>query len=105
MHRVPGSVSEADITELFEHYCKVVPERVTPLVKKHTKNGDAGTCSVFFMTQQHADLAFDTLRGKVKNDSFGKPQKRVYLHTREEYIMVGKGKQATATTPAKGKRN
>ena len=86
VHRVPDNVTVADLESLFVTSSHVVPLRLAPLCKK----GNKYTTSVFFHTLQHADLAFDTLQGKDDSDSFGNPQKTVFLQDKAAYIVVGK---------------
>ena len=66
--------------------------RMAPLTAK----GAHTSTTVYFLTQAHADLAFETLRGKEKTDSFGNAQKVVYMNKQSAYVHVGKGKPASA---------
>lgn len=80
VHRIPDYCTEEHIKSMVMAYTNVIPASVSPIVR-----GDAnapepvGKATIFFTTQAHADLAFESILGQIKLDKKNRPQKRIYL--------------------------
>jgi hypothetical protein len=80
VHRIPDYCTEEHIKSMVMAYTNVIPASVSPIVR-----GDAnapepvGKATIFFTTQAHAELAFESILGQIKLDKKNRPQKRIYL--------------------------
>ncbi len=80
LHRLPDYCQEDHIMRVIISYTNVVPIRVASIVRGDpTGSEPVGKATVFFPTQQHADLAFESISGPLRPDKQNKPQKRIYL--------------------------
>jgi RNA exonuclease 1 len=89
IHRIPSHLSMDQIKELFISQTQVVPISIDLLPEKGTNADPSFKCNAIFLTQQHADLAFETINGPLKADKSQRPQKRIYLST-GSYIYIRK---------------
>ena len=60
VHRIPDSVSEANIAAMIEAQCKVTAVTVEPIARQPGTVA-TGKAKVLFASQAHADLAFNSL--------------------------------------------
>lgn len=80
IHRVPQGCDEQALSDMMSKLCSIVPTLVQPI--QWTKDGSGvenGKAMVFFLSKEHADLAFDALPGPNRPDKSNRPQKRAYL--------------------------
>ena len=88
IHKIPSSCKEEDLYQMFISHTSIAPLNISPITFDNNTemNGmiyqtATGKCSVSFLTDKHADLAFETVFSPVKPDKSNRPQKRVYLCT------------------------
>ena len=87
IHRIPDFCTEEHIRHMVMQHTFVVPAAVAPISRgapepMSPSGGSAnatGKTTVQFSTQQHADLAFESISGPNRPDKSNRPQKRVYL--------------------------
>lgn len=85
VHRIPDFCTEQHIQEMMVAYTQVMPAKVGPIQRGAPTSGTdssavpSGRCSVFFASQIHCDLAFESISGPNRPDKQGRSQKRVYL--------------------------
>lgn len=85
VHRIPGSYTADDVKNMFVTCTYVVPSSVPPITHGNLSEGEApadssaGKTIVVFASEEHANLAFETLTGPNRPDKNNKAQKRVYL--------------------------
>jgi RNA exonuclease 1 len=80
LHRLPDYCHEEHIMRVFILYTNVVPSKINPIVRGDpTGSEPVGKTTLFFPSQQHADLAFDAITGPLRPDKQNRPQKRIYL--------------------------
>jgi RNA exonuclease 1 len=85
VHRIPTSLSEEHISNLFVHMTSVQPKDVPDI----DFGADYGKTTVAFSSEVHAKLAFESLKGDAKPDKTGRLQKRIYLK-KGGYVQVRK---------------
>jgi hypothetical protein len=81
VHRIPEYVTEEHIKNMMVTHTSVVPSNMSTLIRgeSNSANDPVGKLTVYFLTQQHADLAFETIQGPIKPDKKNRPQKKIYL--------------------------
>ena len=89
IHRIPEFCTVEMLRQMIINNTQVVPAEILPITRgadaasPPVSTGSAavpiGKTTVTFSTQQHADLAFDTIPGPNKPDKSNRAQKRVYL--------------------------
>jgi hypothetical protein len=80
LHRLPDYCHEEHIMRVLIAYTNVVPTRIAPIVRGDPTGAEpVGKTTVYFSTQQHAELAFESISGPLRPDKQNKPQKRIYL--------------------------
>jgi hypothetical protein len=88
VHRIPDFCSDEHITEMIVKYTGIVPVKVNPITRSATGGATpdatsaaagSGKTTVQFLSQMHADLAFDSIVGPNRPDKQGRDQKRIYL--------------------------
>jgi hypothetical protein len=85
VHRIPDYCSEQHIQEMMVAYTQVMPAKIGPILRGAPSTGSdgnavpSGRCTVFFASQIHCDLAFESISGPNRPDKQGRDQKRVYL--------------------------
>jgi hypothetical protein len=86
LHRIPDFCTEEHITEMIVKYTQIVPVKVNtitrgaPTATPGEKGAAAnGKTTVQFLSQQHCDLAFDSIVGPNRPDKQNRDQKRIYL--------------------------
>ncbi len=84
LHRLPAFVTHEHVEQLFHARTHVLPVSVDPVAV----TGGSGRTTARFLSKPHADLAFETLTGPARPDKDGRPQKRVYLANKKEYVQV-----------------
>ena len=98
IHRIPDYCSEQHIHEMLLGYTQVMPARVLPITRGPPSapagggGGEAvpsGKTTVFFSSQLHCDLAFESIAGPNRPDKQNRDQKRVYFKS-GGYICVRK---------------
>ena len=87
LHRIPSFVTSAHITQMFQSRTHVLPVGVDP-VALTGGDGSLGRATARFLSKHHADLAFSTLTGPARPDKDGRPQKRVFLASKKDYVQV-----------------
>ena len=75
VHHLPIDTLPEHISEMFLEYASIRPKSV----KKISFVGLLGKCYMDFMTSRHAEMAYDSLVGEERPDSFGNVQKTVVL--------------------------
>jgi hypothetical protein len=90
VHRLPLSMTEDLIREMFIVITNLVPTIVNPIHHSATtQQTPTGKTNVVFASAAHANLCFDALPGLDRPDKGGRSQKRVYLQG-GGYICVRK---------------
>jgi RNA exonuclease 1 len=84
LHRLPAHVTPEHLSAMFHAKTHVLPVSVDPVAV----TGGSGRTTARFLSKPHADLAFHTLTGPARPDKDGRPQKRVYLANRKDYVQV-----------------
>jgi hypothetical protein len=80
LHRLPDFCHEEHVMRVMIAYTNVVPIRIAPIVRGDPTGAEpVGKTTVYFSTQQHAELAFESISGPLRPDKQNKPQKRIYL--------------------------
>lgn len=82
VHHIPGYCSEDHVQRMIVSYTNIIPQEVKPIVRglPEASGDDAmGKTMVYFASAMHAELAFDSISGTVRQDKSNRPQKRVYL--------------------------
>jgi len=87
VHRIPDFCTVDQIKQLFVTHTHVAPREVLPIENSAAAECDISSSNssankkttVHFLTQEHSELAFDTLAGPDRPDKFNRSQKRVYL--------------------------
>ena len=87
LHRIPLYVKAEHIVEMFQSRTHVMPVAVDPVVATGGE-GSLGRATARFLSKHHADLAFATLTGPARPDKDGRPQKRVHLAGKKEYVQI-----------------
>jgi len=87
LHRIPLYVKAEHIVEMFQSRTHVMPVAVDPVVATGGE-GSLGRATARFLSKHHADLAFSTLTGPARPDKDGRPQKRVHLAGKKDYVQV-----------------
>ncbi len=87
LHRIPLYVKAEHILEMFQSRTHVMPVAVDPVVATGG-DGSLGRATARFLSKHHADLAFSTLTGPARPDKDGRPQKRVHLAGKKDYVQV-----------------
>jgi hypothetical protein len=81
IHRIPDYCSEQHVHEMILGYTQVMPVKVNPITRA-PPGADAvpaGKTTVYFSSQLHRDLAFDSIAGPDRPDKQNRSQKRVYF--------------------------
>lgn len=80
-HRLPDDLTSQHIQEMIIAQTQIVPLDLQMIANEQGNRGEhpINKCIVSFLTQQHADLAFDSIAGLLKEDKAKRAQKRVYL--------------------------
>jgi hypothetical protein len=103
LHRIPDYCTVDSVRQMLMSSTYVVPVNVYSINRNATPGATAsadiqspaatgaavGKMNAVFSTQQHADLAFDSIPGPIRPDASKRPQKRVYLQG-GGYIYVRK---------------
>jgi hypothetical protein len=81
VHRIPEYVTEEHVKSMIMTHTNIIPSTLSPLVRgeSNSANDPVGKITVYFVSQAHADLAFETIQGPIKPDKKNRPQKKVYL--------------------------
>lgn len=91
IHRLPnnGKITKAALSNLFLNNTHVKPSEVEDI----EFSGKSGKTYAIFASVEHANLAFDSLKGPAAPEKSGRLQKKVFMRN-GEYIQVRKmGKQ------------
>ena len=89
VHRLPIDTLPEHVSEMFLEYASIRPKSV----KKISYLGPLGKCYVEFMTSRHAEMAYDSLVGEERPDSYGNVQKTVVLKGGGTIICLRKMKK------------
>lgn len=90
LHRIPLGCTEEHLQRMILAYTHILPVKISPITHTNsTAVESTGKSYVTFSSAKHAELAFDSLTGPVRNDKAQRPQKRVYLK-KGGYIYVRK---------------
>ena len=87
VHRIPDFCSVDHVRTMLVNSTNVVPSDILPITRGVDNTSSpagsntvaAGKTTVTFTTQEHADLAFNSIPGPNKPDKSNRAQKRVYL--------------------------
>lgn len=80
VHRIPHGCDVTMLTEMMVKLCAIIPTLVQPIQWTKDNSGvENGKTMVYFLSKEHADLAFDALPGPNRPDKSNRPQKRAYL--------------------------
>ena len=99
IHRVPDYCNEEQLHHMIIDYTYIVPIKVNTIIRgdsgsssgsngndnknnnDYQKKGDipSGKTMITFSTQQHRDLAFESIVGPNRPDKQNRPQKRIYF--------------------------
>lgn len=80
LHRLPDFCKEDHVLRVLIAYTNIVPTKVAPIMKGEGLSSEpVGKTTVYFSSQQHAELAFESISGPLRPDKQNKPQKRIYL--------------------------
>lgn len=92
IHRIPDYCNEEQLHHMIIDYTYIVPIKVNTIIRgdsgsddknnnDYQKKGDipSGKTIITFSTQQHRDLAFDSIVGPNRPDKQNRPQKRIYF--------------------------
>lgn len=81
VHRIPEYVTDDHIKSMIINHTYILPTSMSSLVRGESNSATdpVGKVTIYFLTQQHADLAFETIQGAIKPDKKNRPQKKVYL--------------------------
>lgn len=77
VHRIPDSCTEEQIKYMMIKNCQIVPTKLEPI--NRGTGGATGKCNIYFTTERHAQLAFESIAGPNRPDKQNRPQKRIYL--------------------------
>jgi len=83
VHRIPRFCKSDHITQMLLAHTFVQPKEVGEI----EFSGATGKVHVYFASEKHARLAFETLSGEEKPDKTGRSQKKVYLRN-GDYVQV-----------------
>mmetsp|Transcript_2336 Transcript_2336/g.6797 ORF Transcript_2336/g.6797 Transcript_2336/m.6797 type:complete len:635 (-) Transcript_2336:100-2004(-) len=83
VHRIPRFCKPDHITQMLLAHTFVQPKEVGEI----EFSGATGKVHVYFASERHAKLAFQTLSGEEKPDKTGRSQKKVYLRN-GDYVQV-----------------
>ena len=83
VHRIPRFCKPDHITQMLLAHTFVQPKEVGEI----EFGGATGKVHVYFASEKHAKLAFETLSGEEKPDKTGRSQKKVYLRN-GDYVQV-----------------
>jgi hypothetical protein len=86
VHRIPPACQATHVEQMFLEHTSIQPAKVDPI---EFASGATGKTMVHFRSTCHANLAFDTLKGKPDTDPTMRLQKKVFLKT-GGYIRVRK---------------
>jgi hypothetical protein len=98
VHRIPEFCSEENIRQMIISYTQIIPTKINFLFRnnaldnnnsKNNTTNPNGKAVVWFGSQQHCDLAFDTIAGPDRPDKQNKSQKRIYLKG-GGYVLIRK---------------
>jgi len=86
IHRIPDYCTEQQLHNMIIDYTYIVPLKVNIIIRGDKNNdmikkGDipSGKTNITFSSQQHRDLAFDSIVGPNRPDKQNRPQKRIYF--------------------------
>lgn len=83
VHRIPDYCTEQHIQEMIVAYTQVMPCKVNPITRGAPGTDSAsvpsGKTTIFFSSQIHCDLAFESIAGPNRPDKQNRSQKRVYF--------------------------
>ena len=81
VHRIPDFCTDDHIHQMIVAYTQIIPVKVHPISRNPEKgsNDPNGKTSILFASQQHADLAFESIVGPNRPDKQNRSQKRIYL--------------------------
>ena len=92
IHRIPDYCNEEQLHHMIIDYTYIVPIKVNTIIRSdsgsdnknnsdYQKKGDipSGKTIITFSTQQHRDLAFESIVGPNRPDKQNRPQKRIYF--------------------------
>ena len=86
VHRIPDYCTDEHITEMIIKYTQIVPVKVNPIIRstatapvEGATAAANGKTTVQFLSQMHADLAFNSIVGPNRPDKQNRDQKRIYL--------------------------
>jgi len=93
VHRIPDYCNEQHVQEMIVAYTQVMPAKVNPITRGAPSAGadsvPSGKTTIFFSSQIHCDLAFESIPGPNRPDKQNRDQKRVYFKS-GGYICVRK---------------
>ena len=76
-HKIPDICTEDHIRQMFAELTCVLPTSISTIVRGSTQG--TGKTTVRFASVRHADLAFESLVGPIRQEKSNREQKRVYL--------------------------
>lgn len=83
VHRIPDYCTEQHIQEMIVAYTQVMPCKVNPITRgaptTDASSVPSGKTTIFFSSQIHCDLAFESIAGPNRPDKQNRDQKRVYF--------------------------
>jgi hypothetical protein len=83
VHRIPDYCTEQHVQEMIVAYTQVMPAKISPITRGAPSTGadsvPSGKTTIFFSSQIHCDLAFESIPGPNRPDKQQRDQKRVYF--------------------------
>lgn len=83
VHRIPDYCTEQHIQEMIVAYTQVMPCKVNTITRgaptTDSSSVPSGKTTIFFSSQIHCDLAFESIAGPNRPDKQNRDQKRVYF--------------------------
>jgi RNA exonuclease 1 len=80
VHRIPDYCTEQHVQEMIVAHAQVMPTKILPIIRGAGESSvPSGKTTIFFSSQVHCDLAFDSIAGPNRPDKQNRSQKRVYF--------------------------
>lgn len=81
VHRIPDYCTEQHVQEMIVAHAQVLPTKILPITRGTGESSavPSGKTTIFFSSQVHCDLAFDSIAGPNRPDKQNRSQKRVYF--------------------------
>lgn len=78
-HRLPQNCTEEQLSAATLLNSHVLPSKISPIQRENADGSGFGKTFVFFPTNAHAELAFQSISGPIKLDKQGRQQKKLFL--------------------------